>query len=344
MEKTSFYSFNTQQLAQFLNLEKKYQAKQIQGWLNKGVYEFDKMSNLSAAFRKTLIEKYQDAMSSEVIDSQVDESGATKLAIRFADNSVVECVLLVSKSGTRTACLSSQIGCAMGCKFCRTGTMKLIRNLHYYEIIEQFIHLMRLKGSITSIVFMGMGEPMANLDEVLKAIEFFHNPEGIGLSHRKMTISTCGVVPGIKKLTFADIPIKLALSLTVADDKKREQVMPITRSFPLSMVKRALLDYQHHYKRRITFECCLIKGFNTSEIDAKHLASFANGLDVVVNLIPFNEAAELNFKTPSEEELDKFTDELDRLGVSYTRRFSRGRNVNGACGQLAVKYEFEDED
>lgn len=340
----SLYGLGAEQICQELGLAKKFQGRQVKRWLEKGVFEFEKMTDLSAALRAQFAEKGLKAVSSEVIEQLPDETGATKLALRLADGQVVECVLLESRSGKRTACLSSQVGCAMGCKFCRTGTMKLVRNLKAFEIIEQFVHLSRLGNPVGSIVFMGMGEPMANIGEVLRAIEYFHDPEGINLSYRKMTISTCGVVPGIKALIASDVPVKLAVSLVTADEAKRKIVMPVTRSFGLGVLKQTLQEYQHHFGRRITFECCLMSGFNTTAADAKRLAVYCSGLDVMVNLIPFNEASELQFRTPTANELDGFTRELDALGVAYTRRFSRGRGVSGACGQLAVKYDFDDDE
>lgn len=341
----SLYGLTPEGITEELGLDKDYHGRQIWRWLVKGVHEFDKMTDLPSALRKTFVEKGFRAISSEVIEVNSDEeSGAVKLCIRLSDGQVVECVMLLSASGHRTACLSSQVGCAMGCRFCRTGTMGLTRNLKSYEIIEQLIHIQELEGPVSSIVFMGMGEPLANLDEVLKAVEYFHDPQGIGMSHRRMTVSTCGVVPGIRALEKAGVPMKLAVSLVTADEAKRRKLMGIARTFSLGMLKSALLDYQRRYGRRITFECCLMSGVNTSISDARKLAEYCLGLDVIVNLIPFNEAAELDFKTPSLEELEDFTNELGLFNVQYTRRFSRGRGVNGACGQLAVKYAYDDEE
>lgn len=342
---TSLYGLTPKQIASELSLEKSFQGKQIWRWLAKGVTDFALMTDLPAVLRQKLADEGRKAISSEVIETSPDEvSGAVKLGIRLHDGQVVECVLLVSASGHRTACLSSQVGCAMGCRFCRTGTMKLVRNLDASEIIEQLIHLQDLEGPVSSIVFMGMGEPMANIGEVLRAIEYFHDPDGIALGHRRITISTCGVVPGIRTLARSHVPVKLAVSLVTADQAKRESLMPVSKTFQLGMLKDALMEYQRVYGRRITFECCLMAGVNTSENDARKLAIYCSGLDVIVNLIPFNESSELRFRTPSADELDAFTSDLDRLGVQYTRRFSRGRGVSGACGQLAIKYMIEDDE
>lgn len=333
----SLYGIDSRAIRERLGLEKDYQARQICRWLAKGVYDPLKMTDLSLALRQALAGG-GSFISSEVVARSTDETGAVKLGVRMEDGQVIECVLLRSESGHTAACLSSQSGCAMGCRFCRTGTMKLLRNLRPYEIIEQYIHLMNLGEEIDSIVFMGMGEPLANLPNVLEAIAYLHNPDGINLSHRKMTVSTCGIVPGIRQLCRADVPVKLAVSLVTAIQSKRESLMPVARTFSLGALHDALVQYQKHFGRRITFECCLISGMNTTDADARRLAEYCSGLDVIVNLIPYNPGAELDFSTPTDEELERFCSALDRLGVQYTRRFSRGRGISGACGQLAVSY------
>ena len=334
----SLYGLTPKEIAEKLNLSKKFQGTQIFEWLNRGVISFEEMSNLSKELRTSLMEdKEVHVVSSKVIDSQEDESGAIKIALELIDGNVIETVLLRDKEGVQTACLSSQVGCAMGCKFCRTGTMRLERNLESFEIIEQFYHLVNLFGKIEHIVFMGMGEPLANVDSLVIALQYFHNPKGLNMSYRRITISTCGLVPGLKKLQVYGLPVKLAISIVSADETIRSSLMPINRKYDLRQLKAAVIEWQHEFKRRVTFECCLISGINTSEIDARKLYFFCTNIDVMLNLIPFNEAAELDFETPGEEEIDQFCSYLDRYGLSYTRRFSRGRNVNGACGQLAVK-------
>lgn len=330
------YGLGPAEITAALGLARPLQGRQIWLHLAKGVSDFGAMTDLPLAVRTSLAEKGARAFSSTVAATREDPgTGAVKLGVRLADGKIVECVLLEA-SGVLTACLSSQVGCAMGCRFCRTATMRLVRNLRSHEIIEQLMLLQALKGPVSHIVFMGMGEPLANIAEVLKAIEYFHNPDGVGLGHRRMTISTCGFVPGIRALAQAGVPVKLAVSLVAADEDKRRTLMPVSRTFPLGMLKGALADYQKVYRRRITLECCLMAGVNTFPEDAARLAAFCRGLDALVNLIPFNEAPELPFQTPSQEELRSFADALDSLGVPYTCRFSRGRAVSGACGQLAV--------
>ena len=177
----------------------------------------------------------------------------------------------------------------MGCRFCRTGTLHLKRNLQDFEIVEQFMHLQRAASDkISHVVFMGMGEPFANLDSVLSAISFLHDPDGINLSHRRITISTCGLVPGINELAKRRVPVKLAVSLVTADDQKRSFLMPVNRSFGLKSLRDALVRFQKVSGRRFTFEYCMIHDMNISEEDADKLSRFCRNLEVIVNLIPFN--------------------------------------------------------
>ncbi|MFA5571134.1 MAG: 23S rRNA (adenine(2503)-C(2))-methyltransferase RlmN [Sphaerochaetaceae bacterium] len=334
----SLYALKPNELLGALRLEKSYQGKQVYKWLTQGVTTFDDMTNLSLTLRERLNNDMGSPLSSKIIETQTDESGATKIALQLHDNLVIEAVLLTDKEGRSTACLSSQVGCAMGCTFCRTATMGLERNLKAFEIVEQFVHLRHIDPTVGNIVFMGMGEPMANVSSVLKAISFLHDPKGFDISHRKITISTCGVVPGILQLTVEKVPVGLAVSLVSADNTLRNHLMPINKAYPLEHLKEALIEYQNSTQKRVTLEYVMLKGENIAEKDAKKLATFVRGLDVVVNLIPWNPASELDYQTPTTKEIHHFTRLLDSLGVPYTRRFARGRGISGACGQLATKH------
>lgn len=338
----SLFAKKPEQLVSLLNLDKRFQGKQIYDWLVKGVASFSEMTNLPKAVRERLESSFPSVFSSKIVANQTDDEGNSKLALELYDKSIIECVMLKDKEGDLTACLSSQVGCAMGCKFCRTGTLKLTRNLHDFEIVEQFAHLKALAWQqfgkeITHVVFMGMGEPLANLDNVLLAISFLHDPQGYNLSHRRITISTCGLVPGILELTKRAIPVKLAVSLVVADDLKRSSLMPVNKAYNLAQLRNALVAFQKASGRRFTFEYCMIHEVNVSQSDADNLQRFCKGLEVIVNLIPFNPCSELDFETPTEQEIKAFTSALTKRGVSYTIRISRGRSIKGACGQLAGK-------
>ena len=331
----SLYCKSEEELLTTLSLDKAYQARQVLSWLTKGVTDWDSMSDLPLRERERFRREGIKAISSRIADRQDDRS-AVKLLIELEDEALVECVMLSDKTGRKTACLSSQVGCAMGCAFCKTGTMGLVRNLADYEIVEQFVHLRSIDSTIGHIVFMGMGEPLNNLGAVMSAITAFHNPRSFNISYRKMTVSTCGLVPGIRSLAELKLGVRLAVSLVSADDETRSRIMKVNRAYPLSELKKALITFQHSCDKRITLEYCMLGGVNTSAASAKDLASFAAGLQVVVNLIPWNPIEGLGFRSPSTEEIRKFTSDLDKLHINYTLRISKGRGISGACGQLAT--------
>ena len=334
----TLYCKTHDELMNLLALEKPFQAKIVYKNLIKGVTNFQSMSSLPKATRDRLSSKHESALSSKVIAKNDDDS-ATKLAIRLEDGAVVECVRLSDGKGRFTACLSSQVGCAMGCSFCKTGTMGLIRNLSAGEIVEEFVHLEQLGERISHIVFMGMGEPLANFQEVLRAATELHSENAFNISYRKITISTCGLVPGIKRLTELNLPIKLAVSLVSAEDDIRSRIMKINRSYDLKTLKDALISFQHKQDKRITLEYCLLSGVNTSRESAEALGRFCKGLECLVNIIPWNPIEELEYTTPSEKEIRFFTNEIKRLGINYTLRRSKGRGASAACGQLAAKQQ-----
>ena len=319
-----------------LSLDKPFQARIIRDNLIKGVTSFDEMTSLPKALRERLSKERGSALTGRIIRKEEADS-TVKIAVSFPDGAIIECVRLSDGTGRYTACLSSQVGCAMGCAFCKTGTMGLIRNLTAGEIVEEFILLSLLGERISHIVFMGMGEALHNFTASIDAAMELHRESGFDISFRKMTISTCGLVPGINKLTELDIPIRLAVSLVSADDDIRSDIMKVNRSYPLKELKDALLRFQHHQDRRLTLEYCMLSGVNTDRKSAEQLASFVKGLDTLVNLIPWNPIPELGFRTPSEEEIRQFEKDLKSLGINYTIRRSKGRSISGACGQLATE-------
>lgn len=330
----TLYAKSFPELQELLALDKPFQAKIVYQNLIKGITDFSLMTSLPKATRERLSSKHKDALTTTVLRKSEGES-AIKLALKLSDDLIVECVRLSDGEGRYTACLSSQVGCAMGCAFCKTGTMGLVRNLEAGEIIEEFIQLEKLGEHITHVVFMGMGEPLANFQEVMRAITELHREDGLNISYRRITVSTCGLVPGIKRLTEVNIPIKLAVSLVSANDEVRSRIMKVNRSFPLSELKSALLTFQHHHDKRLTLEYCMLGGINTSKESAEELFKFTKGLEVLVNLIPWNPIDELNFTTPTDAEIRSFTQELKRYGINYTMRRSKGRENSAACGQLA---------
>lgn len=314
----------------------KYRFAQIEKWRSTGALSFDDYKNLD----KNTIKVLQDTsavFSSEVAEERGDEN-SSKILIRLNDGQFIESVYMTDSGDLHTVCLSSQVGCACNCAFCATGALGFNRNLHDYEIIEQYYHLKRLYKKIDKIVFMGMGEPMLNLDSVISAVKYFKSNEKI--SARKITISTVGIKEGIKKLADARLGVKLTLSLVLANQNEREKIMPMAKSNKLDDLKKALLYFQSRDNRRITLAYCMLKGLNTSKSNSKELASFSQGIVSHINLIPWNEISTLNFKTPEREEITKFTHFLDCEHLKYSIRYSKGTKIDAACGQLAGKKKY----
>lgn len=325
------------QLSEQLDISPRFRGDQLFQWIHqKLVFDFSEMSNLPAALRERLTTEYQAALSSQVEGVHADEDGTVKLTVRLHDGALIETVLLADESGRKTACLSSQVGCGLGCTFCKTATMGFIRNLSAAEIVEQVLHLKQRYGEIANLVFMGMGEPLLNFDEVAQAIAVLHLPDGHNIGKRKITISTCGILDGIYRLADEGPHVRLALSLISADQQLREKLMPIAGSTPLIMLQKALQHYQQATGKRITLEYVLFRGLNTRKQDIEALQSFIRPLRVLVNLIPWNPVEELPYSEPQHSEIAGFTQMLEATGIKTTRRYRRGRGVNGACGQLAA--------
>ncbi len=330
------YCMENDELVTLLDLEKPFQAKIVRSFLDRGVTDFNKMTSLPKAERERLSSLYPSALSTKVKE-RFDGEDAVKLALELEDGSLIECVRLSDGTGRYTACLSSEVGCAMGCSFCATGTMGLRRNLKAGEIVEEYIQLEKLGEHITHIVFMGMGEPLANFTEVMRAITELHREDGLNISYRRITISTCGLVPGIKRLGELNLPVRLAVSLVSASNDLRSSVMKVNRNYPLPELKKALVAFQRKNDKRITLEYCLLGGLNTTRESAEQLREFIKGLDVLVNLIRWNPIPSLPFTSPSEKEVRDFTSQLNRLNISYTIRRSKGQDRKAACGMLVTE-------
>jgi 23S rRNA (adenine2503-C2)-methyltransferase len=314
--------------------DKKYRAAQIFKAMHNGTTDFSLMRNLPIETRKILSENFCiiSSISSKVLK---DNENNGKISIVLADKNIIECVILSDSKERKTACLSTQAGCAMGCIFCKTGEGGFFRNLSAAEIVEQFILLEKEFGKISNIVFMGMGEPLENTENLLKAAAVLNHREGSGISFRKMTISTCGIADKIYFIADNAPPLRLAVSLNSAEQKKREKIMPAAKKFPLEELKKALLYYQSKQGKRITLEYVLIKNFNTEEHDAKQLKKFIAGLSAMINIIPWNPAPGIDLETPDKREIEKFCLCLDAFGINYAVRRKKGGKIRGACGQLA---------
>jgi 23S rRNA (adenine2503-C2)-methyltransferase len=335
MKKKGLSGLDEGELLKELSLDKKFRATQIFSSIHStGVTDIKSITSLPAAERERLSENYT-VFTSKIDTLLKDPDGSSKLRIKLSDSSLIECVLLSDSKSRKTACISTQAGCRMGCRFCKTGSMGYIRNLDISEIVEQFLHLRKKFGNISNIVFMGMGEPLDNFDNLIGAVKILHNSSGINMGYRKMTVSTCGLTEEIIKLADMDIDIRLALSLNSADPVKRKKIMPVTAKHSLEDLKKALTYFQSVRNKRITLEYVMIDDFNISEHDAKLLKKFCTGLSVMVNLIPWNPAEDLPFNTPSGKKVDRFCSFLDTYSLPYSVRRKKGRSINGACGQLA---------
>ncbi len=318
-----------------LELPQKFRGTQIFKWIGSGVTDFDAMTNLSADLRVSLKEKAL-LRSSTVSNVLKDPDGTIKLQITLHDGNAVETVLLTDREDRKTACVSCQAGCAMKCAFCQTGTLGLSRNLEASEIVEQFLYLESIAGKLDNIVFMGMGEPMQNLAGIRRAIEILCHKDGRALSSKRITLSTCGIVKGIYDLADNGPAIRLAVSLTTANEDLRKELMPVCRvqENSLAELRKAILYYAEKSGRRVTLEAALMHEKNTDEISAQNMISFARGIDVNVNLIPWNPVSTLPFEEPSKNEVSRFVEKLEKAGLNVTLRTRRGRKIGGACGQL----------
>jgi len=330
--------FCPEELSGLLNTYPAFRSRQIHEWICRGALTFDEMSSLPAHMRKELNEKFT-LLSGEVSSELRDRDGTVKLGIKLEDGAVLESVILNDGKNRKTACLSTQAGCPIGCVFCKTGKIGFKRNLEASEIVSQFLYLLKKEAGISHIVIMGMGEPLLNLEELRKAVNFFTYREGLDISKRRITLSTCGIVKGLNDFTEGGPDIKLALSLTSAREELRQRIMPISRENSLPSLKEALLAYQKKRKRRITLEIVLLGGINTSVGDADEVSDFAGGLDTVINLIPWNPVDGLEFeslplKAPASKETKDFALALEKRGLKVTYRTEKGRGISGACGQL----------
>ena len=315
----------------------KYRAKQIHNWIySKSVNSIEEMTDLSKSFREEL-KKIATVSNSKIKIKQESKDGTIKYLIEYPDGECVETVLMrFDNRANLTACVSSQVGCAVNCSFCATGKRGFIRNLTYQEIVEQVLTIQRDTGlKITNIVFMGQGEPLLNLENVLKALEIFNNDFQIGA--RRITISTSGIIPKIYELAEMELQSTLAISLHSPIHEQRAKLMPIENKYPLNELKKALKYYIEKTGRRITIEYILIHEFNDSLEVAKKLAEFMKDLKCNVNLIPYNTVGESIYKKPNNNDIMKFKYIIEHSGKKVTVRLERGADIDAACGQLSGK-------
>jgi len=318
-----------------------YRGRQIRQWLfQKRAASFDEMTNIPKGLR-TALKEVANIENLELLQSQASEDGTEKYLLQLADGLLIESVLIPERDHY-TLCISSQVGCAMGCRFCLTGAQGLKRNMSAAEIVDQVIHVRRLMNDpdrLTNIVLMGMGEPLANYEAVLKAMANLIAEDGMNVSHRRVTLSTCGLVPQIERLG-RDITVNLAVSLNAADDKTRDSLMPVNRKFPLEKLLGACKAFPLPNRRMITFEYVLIDGINDREVDAERLAQRLAGLRAKLNLIPLNPCSTPGMSPPPMERILRFQEMLIKRRFTAIIRKSKGQDICAACGQLSGVYSL----
>lgn len=338
MDRICFYDKSLSELEAALTGQGKerFRAQQLFRWVyGQRVSDFSQMTNISKSFQSEMVQM-MDMTLPKVIMEKVSVDGTKKYLFDVGDNNSVEAVLIPSEDRL-TLCLSSEIGCNMACQFCYTGKQKLKRRLRSGEIIGQFLQVMdRLDEGqrISNIVFMGMGEPLDNVEEVFKAIDIFHSPWGLNISRKKITVSTSGIVPMIPRVTQAGV--RLAVSLNGVNDSVRSEIMPINKRWPLEVLLEACRVHCRESKDMVTLEYVLLKGVTDSIEDARALHKIAQSVPSKVNIIPFNEHPGSGFHRPDEKTINAFHNELMKLGTHVLRRKTMGRDIFAACGQLAT--------
>jgi 23S rRNA (adenine2503-C2)-methyltransferase len=366
-EKTDLKNLPLPALEQFLQGQGKerFRALQVFKWIyQQDAHSFDEMTNISKALRQELAEKaYISNFEPETVEQGSD--GTRKYLFPLADGASVESVLIPIE-GRNTLCISSQVGCAMACEFCLTGTFKLTRNLTTAEIVNQIIAVRRdlvrnppalslsapgivddeddddqpdSPAAIRNIVLMGMGEPLHNLDNVIPAIQIMIDGNGLQLSNRRVTVSTCGLVPEMARLGQEVPNVNLAVSLNATTDELRDRIMPVNRKYPIRELLKACRDFPKPGRRKITFEYVMLGGINDTLDDAKRLLKLISDIPNKVNLIPFNEHEGCGFKSPTRKAIDDFHKYLIDRHVTVITRDSRGGDISAACGQLKGKLE-----
>ena len=341
MEKKDIKSMDLEELTQELLAmgEKKFRAGQIYGWMHVHlVRSIDEMTNISQKLREQLKENYAFT-AVKLLERQISRiDGTQKFLFRLADGNVVESVWMQYKHGN-SVCISSQVGCRMGCRFCASTLDGLTRNLLPSEMLDQIYAITLLTGErVSNVVVMGTGEPLDNYENLLRFITMLTDENGLNISQRNLTVSTCGIVPKIKELAEEKLQMTLALSLHASNQKKRQELMPIANKYDIEEVIDACKYYFSKTGRRVTFEYSLVAGVNDTKEDAEELSRLIHGMNCHVNLIPVNPIKERNYKQPDHTATEKFKIELEKNAINVTIRREMGRDIDGACGQLRKRY------
>lgn len=319
-----------------------FRADQILDWVyKKYVCDFDKMTNLPRVLRNLLKEKFY-VSTLKLLKELVSKDGTMKFLYGLEDGERIESVFIPSKN-TKTVCVSSQVGCKFGCKFCASGKGGFVRNLRPAEMVNQVLSvrgqfsnrdLRSYRELSPNVVFMGMGEPLDNYENVLKAIRILNAPYGLNIGQRRLTISTCGLITGIRRLAGENLQVELSISLHSANDKTRSSLMGINNKYPIKELITACREYIKETNRQLTFEYVLIKGLNDSREEAEELAKLLKGMLAKVNLIPFNPIQGMDYLPPEPKDVKEFKNILDKKGIVSVVRVTRGADIQAACGQL----------
>ena len=338
MEKKNIFGLTLPEIETEFETLPKFRAKQIAAWIyQRGAVSFEDMTDLPKNLRADLIQRYE-IQTPQLVKKLVSKDNLTiKFLLKFKDGAAVEVVLMRHDYGN-SICISTQVGCAMGCKFCASTLNGLQRNLTAGEMLGEIIFVQNFlrdeNQKVDSLVIMGTGEPLTNFDNLIKMLKLLHENYTLGLSYRKITISTCGIVPAIKKLIAEKIPVTLSISLHAPNNKLRSALMPINSAFPLETVLKAGEEYALETGRRVTYEYILIGGVNDTEEHARQLAKILAGQLCNVNLIPINPVDERNFQPPTHNATQKFFHFLNTHNINSTIRKEFGAGINAACGQL----------
>lgn len=321
----------------FLSIgEKKFKALQVFEWLyTHKVKSFSEMTNIKKELQERLEKDF--SMKMITIQKKQEDKLTKKYLFKLFDGNFVEAVLMQHDYGL-SICVSSQVGCNMGCAFCESGRLKKVRDLGAYEIVQQILLVEEdIKKRISSVVIMGIGEPLDNYENVMNFIKVINDPKGIAIGARHITLSTCGLVPKIKDLMEENLQINLALSLHAPNTQLRDKIMPINKAYKLPVLMDTIKEYIDKTNRRVTIEYVMLSGVNDNETQANELAALLKGLNVYVNLIPYNETNHIEFKRTNKDQIMKFYDVLKKKGINVTIRKEFGSNIDAACGQLRSK-------
>ncbi|NLM94115.1 MAG: 23S rRNA (adenine(2503)-C(2))-methyltransferase RlmN [Firmicutes bacterium] len=336
MEKVELIGADLETIQELMSTLKEppFRAKQIMQWIyHRGRFDFHQMGNLPKTLRDKLDETASIALP-RITARRISRDGTQKYLLELEDGATIETVL-IPEGNRRTLCVSSQVGCAMDCRFCATGAQGFQRNLTVGEMVGQVLVVQKdSQDKITNIVLMGMGEPLANYEQVMGAVRLWNDPLGLGIAARRLTISTCGLVPGIERLSREGLQVVLAVSLHAPNDDLRNQIMPINRRYNLSQLMDVCRQYVEATNRRITFEYALMQGFNDSLEHARQLAQLIKGILCHVNIIPLNPVNGHGWASPTKKQVLLFQQELARYNIEATVRAERGADIEAACGQL----------